>query len=104
MSFVSTDLCSSHTSEGLTLEEFDGAFVLKNENTTVGYVSYSCQGRVIDYIFVNPAYRRQGYARRLVELCTEKCKGSMEPAAPISPLGEKLFAADWTYSDDQSRT
>ena len=67
------------------------AIVLFNENTTVGYVNYSCREKRIDYIFVNPRFRRKGVGRHLVALCANRCGALLEPAPPISPLGQALF-------------
>ena len=41
------------------LEESDGVFTYKNENTTIGFVRFNEKGEV-EYIFVNPIFRKQG--------------------------------------------
>ena len=46
---------------------------------------------MIDYIFVNPAFRRKGYGRAIVALCENACDTRLMPALPISPLGRYLF-------------
>ena len=41
------------------LDEFDGVFTYKNENTTLGFVRFNEIGEV-EYIFVNPIFRKKG--------------------------------------------
>ena len=41
------------------LDEADGVFTYKNENTTLGFVRFNKKGEV-EYIFVNPIFRKQG--------------------------------------------
>ena len=72
------------------LDEFDGVFTYKNENTTLGFVRFNEIGEV-EYIFVNPAFRKQGVARQLLKLTKEKLGKELIPQEPISPLGKKLF-------------
>jgi GNAT superfamily N-acetyltransferase len=71
---------------------FDDSIVLQNSNTTIGYACFSKASHSINYIFVNPAFRRQGYGRKLVELCEDACGKKLVPAPPISPLGRKFFS------------
>ena len=40
------------------LEESDGVFTYKNENTTLGFVRFNENGEV-EYIFVNPIFRKK---------------------------------------------
>ena len=53
------------------LDENDGVFTLKNENTTLGFVRFNELGE-IEYIFVNPIFRKKGLAKRLLKLVKEK--------------------------------
>ena len=48
------------------LEIADGIVVIKNQNTTIGYSRFTSTGDV-EYIYVNPMYRRQGYGTLLVQ-------------------------------------
>ena len=41
------------------LDESDGVFTYKNENTTLGFVMFNDKGEV-EYIFVNPIFRKKG--------------------------------------------
>ena len=45
----------------------------------------------VEYIFVNPAFRKQGMAKKLLKLTKEKLGKDLVPQDPISPLGKKLF-------------
>jgi hypothetical protein len=68
----------------------DGVITFKNINTTLGFVRYNAEAEV-EYIFVNPMFRRQGLAKKLLTIVKEKTKLKPTPKDPISPLGEKLF-------------
>ena len=68
----------------------DGVITFKNINTTVGFVRYN-EAAEVEYIFVNPMFRRQGLAKKLLSIVEEKTKIKPIPQDPISPLGEKLF-------------
>ena len=68
----------------------DGVVTFKNINTTIGFVKYN-EGAEVEYIFVNPMFRRQGLAKKLLSIVEEKTKIKPKPQEPISPLGEKLF-------------
>ena len=59
------------------LKETDGVFTLKNINTTIGFVRFNKKAEV-EYIFVNPIFRKKGIATKLFQ-------------KPISPLGNKLL-------------
>ena len=68
----------------------DGVITFKNINTTLGFARYNKKAEV-EYIFVNPLFRRKGLAKKLLEMIKEKTKIKPKPQNPISPLGEKLF-------------
>ena len=68
----------------------DGVITFKNINTTLGFVRYNEEGEV-EYIFVNPKFRRIGLAKKLLKIVEEKTKIKPKPNDPVSPLGEKLF-------------
>ena len=68
----------------------DGVITFKNINTTLGFVRYN-ETAEVEYIFVNPMFRRQGLAKKLLSIVEEKTKIKPTPQDPISPLGEKLF-------------
>ena len=68
----------------------DGVITFKNINTTLGFVRYNDKSEV-EYIFVNPMFRRKGLAKKLISIVEQKTKIKPIPQEPISPLGEKLF-------------
>ena len=68
----------------------DGVITFKNINTTLGFVRYN-ENAEVEYIFVNPMFRRLGLAKKLINIVQEKTKIKPTPQNPISPLGEKLF-------------
>ena len=68
----------------------DDVITFKNVNTTLGFVRYNNKAEV-EYIFVNPMFRRQGLAKKLLNIIEGKTKIKPTPQDPISPLGEKLF-------------
>ena len=72
------------------LKETDGVFTLKNINTTIGFVRFNELGEV-EYIFVNPIFRKKGIAKSLLRLVKEKTKKKLKFQKPISPLGNKLL-------------
>ena len=72
------------------LEESDGVFTYKNENTTLGFVRFNDNGEV-EYIFVNPIFRKMGIAKKLLKLVKEKTRKEIVLQEPISPLGSKLL-------------
>ena len=72
------------------LNESDGAFSLCNQNTTIGFVRFNQIGEV-EYIFVNPIFRKKGFAKKLLKLVREKTGKSIILQPPISPLGDKLL-------------
>ena len=72
------------------LDESDGVFTYKNENTTLGFVRFNDKGEV-EYIFVNPIFRKKGIAKRLLKLVKNKTGQKIVFQKPISPLGKKLI-------------
>ena len=72
------------------IKEADGVFTFKNENTTIGFVRFNENGEV-EYIFVNPIFRKQGLATKLLQLVREKTEKEIIFQEPISPLGLKLL-------------
>jgi hypothetical protein len=65
-------------------------FTYKNENTTLGFVRFNENGEV-EYIFVNPIFRKKNLANRLLKLVREKTGKKIVFQEPISPLGSKLL-------------
>lgn len=72
------------------LTETEGVFTFKNQNTTLGFVRFNNAGEV-EYIFVNPLFRKKQLAKNLLKLVREKTKKKIIFQNPISPLGSKLL-------------
>ncbi len=72
------------------IKKTDGVFTFKNENTTIGFVRFNEKGEV-EYIFVNPIFRKQGIATKLLRLVKQKTGKEIILQEPISPLGSKLL-------------
>ena len=72
------------------ISETDGVITFRNKNTTIGFIRFNNKGEV-EYIFVNPSFRKQGLAKKLLKLTREKIGKNLIPQKPISPLGKKLF-------------
>ena len=70
--------------------ETDGVFTMKNSNTTVGFVRFNDKGE-IEYIFVNPIFRKKGLAKKMLKLVKKKTQKKIVFQEPISPLGNKLM-------------
>ena len=68
----------------------DGVFTLKNLNTTIGFIRFNNSGEV-EYIFVNPIFRKKGIATRLLKMVKDKTGKKIVLQKPISPLGNKLL-------------
>ena len=73
-----------------TLKESDGVFTFKNKNTTIGFVRFNEKSEV-EYIFVNPIFRKRGLATKLLQLVKQKTGKEIILQQPISPLGSKLL-------------
>ena len=81
---------STSNNIGYDINQSDGVITFKNINTTLGFVRYN-EAAEVEYIFVNPMFRRKGLARKLLSIVEKKTKIKPTPQDPISPLGEKLF-------------
>ena len=68
----------------------DGVITLTNPNTTLGFVRFKPTG-AIEYIFVQPRYRKLGLAKQLLGKVREITGNNPVPEPPISPLGHCLF-------------
>jgi len=72
------------------LDEAESVFTYKNENTTLGFVRFNEKAEV-EYIFVNPIFRKKGIAKKLLKLVKEKTGKEIILQEPISSLGSKLL-------------
>ena len=81
---------NSSNNSNYNIDMKDGVITFKNINTTLGFVRYNKEAEV-EYIFINPMFRRNGLAKKLLSMVEEKTRIKPTPQNPISPLGEKLF-------------
>jgi hypothetical protein len=81
---------SIHSKKNYQISYFDGVITFKNVNTTIGFIRFNKKGEV-EYIFVNPSFRKKGMAKILLKLTREELGKDLTPQKPISPLGKKLF-------------
>ena len=81
---------SNNLKSSYEISEVDGVITFKNKNTTIGFIRFNSKGEV-EYIFVNPAFRKKGVAKKLLKLTKTKIGKELVPQKPISPLGKKLF-------------
>ena len=77
----------------ISLSIIDDAITVTNRNTTVGYACFCREQKVLEYIFVNPAFRRKGYGKLLVRHIEGEIGGQIVPAPPLSKMGLKFFSA-----------
>jgi GNAT superfamily N-acetyltransferase len=68
----------------------DGIITFLNANTTLGFVRFKNTG-AIEYIYVQPMYRRLGLATRLLQQVKDITGQEATPEPPVSPLGRILF-------------
>ena len=80
-----------------------GIVVIRNVNTTIGYCRFTPSGD-IEYIFVNPMYRRLGYGRRLLDEVRSAAGRLGDPLEPVSPLGRRFFAASAASRSEAGRS
>ena len=73
-----------------SIHKSEDCITFKNENTTLGFIRFDDKGEV-EYIFVNPIFRKKGLAKKLLKITEEKLGKKLIPQEPISPLGKKLF-------------
>jgi GNAT superfamily N-acetyltransferase len=77
-------------SDDYQVDVSEGIVLIKNQNTTIGYCRFNESGEV-EYIFVNPLYRRKGFGMLLINE-VKRLKGPIEKVHdPISPLGAQFF-------------
>ena len=81
------------------VETTPDVILIRNPNTTIGYCRYAADGG-IEYIFVNPAYRRRGFGSRLLAEVARVTGRIGQPHEPISPTGRRFFGAHGLLPDE----
>lgn len=78
------------SSDKYQIDVSEGVVLIKNQNTTIGYCRFNEFGEV-EYIFVNPLYRRKGFGTLLINE-VKRLEGPINKVHdPISPLGAQFF-------------
>ena len=71
------------------ISQIDGVITFKNKNTTIGFIRFNDKGEV-EYIFVNPAFRKKGVAKKLLRLTKEKLGKKNISLVNLNLLVDKL--------------
>lgn len=77
-------------------------FVLKDGDKEIGEMTWSEAGEtrlIIDNTFVDPAYRGQGLAEKLVAKGVEKARKEQKKIIPLCPFAKKEFERKPEYAD-----
>ncbi|MBO6383997.1 N-acetyltransferase [Enterococcus casseliflavus] len=77
-------------------------FVLKDGDKEIGEMTWSEVGEtrlIIDHTFVDPAYRGQGLAEKLVAKGVEKARKEQKKIIPLCPIAKKEFERKPEYAD-----
>ncbi len=82
------------------ISHIDGIVTITDANTTIGYCRYDPSG-AIEYLFVNPAYRRRGHAASMLAIIENRLGKPLSFSPPISVLGRHVVSA---YSRDRQAT
>lgn len=71
------------------VSHIDGIVTITDANTTIGYCRYDVSGE-IEYLFVNPLFRRKGYASKMLASVEARLGTRLRFSPPISPLGRHI--------------
>ncbi|WP_207696559.1 GNAT family acetyltransferase [Enterococcus sp. DIV0212c] len=87
----------------MEIKEESNRFVLLNdENKEIGEMTWSDAGTemmIIDHTFVDPAYRGQKLAEKLVYNGVEKARREGKKIIPLCPFAKKEFDTKPEYAD-----
>ncbi|MDA9470850.1 GNAT family N-acetyltransferase [Enterococcus sp. 5H] len=87
----------------MEIKEERNRFVLFNdENQEIGEMTWSDAGEeimIIDHTYVDPAYRGQKLAEKLVLKGVEKARHDGKKIIPLCPFAKKEFDTKPEYSD-----
>ena len=64
--------------------------IFRNKNTTIGCICFNDKGED-EYLFVNPAFSKQGLVKKLSILIKEKLSQNLTLQEPISRLGKNYL-------------
>ncbi|MBM7687857.1 GNAT family N-acetyltransferase [Enterococcus ureilyticus] len=83
-------------------EEQDRFVLLNDENQEIGEMTWSNAGEkmmIIDHTFVEPTYRGQKLAEKLVYSGVEKARREGKKIIPLCPFAKKEFDRKPEYGD-----
>ena len=83
-------------------EEKDRFVLLNDEGAEAGEMTWSNAGSEImisDHTFVDPTYRGQGLAKKLVAAGVEKARNEQKKIIPLCPFAKKEFDQKSEYAD-----
>lgn len=87
----------------MEIKEEKERFVLFNDsNEEIGEMTWSNAGEemmIIDHTFVDPQYRGQGLAEKLVLSGVEKARRESKKIIPLCPFAKKEFDTKPEYGD-----
>jgi len=87
----------------MDIKEEKNRFVLYNDdNQEIGEMTWSDAGEkmmIIDHTFVDPSYRGQKLAAKLVYQGVEKARREGKKIIPLCPFAKKEFAEKPEYDD-----
>ncbi|MGL4695307.1 GNAT family N-acetyltransferase [Enterococcus larvae] len=87
----------------MEIKEENERFVLFNDNNEeIGEMTWSNAGEemmIIDHTFVDPQYRGQGLAEKLVLNGVEKARKENKKIIPLCPFAKKEFDTKPEYGD-----
>jgi ribosomal protein S18 acetylase RimI-like enzyme len=73
-----------------------GIITITNVNTTIGYCRYG-EPAQIEYVFVAAGYRRQGFAKKLLEIAESHLATTLCFEPPFSALGTSLIKSYYQH-------
>lgn len=74
----------------IRVDHTPGIITITDANTTIGYCRYN-ESAEIEYVFVNAAHRRMGWAKWMLANIEQRLAAPCGFQPPISPLGKKLI-------------
>lgn len=86
----------------MNIIEEKNRFVLKEGDKEIGEMTWSDAGTqrmIIDHTFVDPSYRGQGLAEKLVAKGVEKARKEGKKIIPLCPFAKKEFDRKPAYAD-----
>ncbi len=90
----------------MEIVEEKNRFALKDGDKEIGEMTWSDAGTermIIDHTFVDPSYRGQGLAEKLVAKGVDKARKENKKIIPLCPFAKKEFEQKPEYGDVWNR-